>query len=184
MSIDVEGASNWIVKTIARVRFGDGCNGGPEVEVDWKTGVILDLMGCSVEVALEIVEKTGSIPDEDNLFTYGALVACCGAGGARGCATRTTAQVTTGVGAVSVIPIPPFAYAVMIAPAPDNDFFLVDVTVSQSGSSFAAGAILMLTTADLFPGEGWTLIGGAESIVVGNNSAEELDYEVVFLIGV
>lgn len=179
-----EGGSDWTVKAIARVRFGDGCS-GPEVEVDWKTGVILDLMGCSVEVALELVEKLGTQPDETNLFTYGALVACCGAGGARGCATRTTATIATAADTVSVIPIPPFAYAVMIAPHGDaTDFFVVDTTIAQLGSGAAASPPLLLVTGDLFPGDGWTLVGGAQSILVANAGAEELEYEVVFLIGV
>lgn len=181
---DEEEGDNWTVKAIARVRFGDGCQ-GPEVEVDWKTGVILDLMGCSVEVALEIVEVLGTPPDETNLFTYGALVACCGAGGARGCATRTTATVTTAAGTISAIPIPPFAYAVMIAPHGDGtDFFIATTTISQVGSGAAASPPILSSNGDVFPGEGWTLVNGAQTIIVGNGGVEELEYEVVFLIGV
>lgn len=180
--------SDWTVKVIARVRFGDGCN-GPEVEVDWKTGVILDLMGCGVEVALELVEKTSSggegMPGEENLFTYGVLVACCGAGGARGCATRTTARITTDAAAFSIIPIPPFAYAVMFAPVGTvSEFFAATTTIGQLGSGAAAIPSIIQLPGDEIPTDGWTLVGGAQSIVVLNAGATELVYEVVFLIGV
>lgn len=176
-----EGAEDdWAVKAIARVTWGDGCD-GPEVEVDWKHGVILDLSGCWDQVVLEIIENTGA--DEDIEFIFGALSACCGAGAARGCATRTTATFTTAADETTVIPIPPFAYAVMFAPHGDaTDFFIAETSIVQSGSGSAN--VLLLATGDTIPLDGWTLIGGAESILVANAGVEDLEYEVVFLIGV
>lgn len=182
-----EGAEDdWAVKAIARVTWGDGCD-GPEVEVDWKHGVILDLSGCWDQVVLEIIENTGpgGGADEDIEFTFGALSACCGAGAARGCATRTTATFTTEVEEITVIPIPPFAYAVMFAPHGDiTDFFIATTSVSQSGSG--SGNVLLSVTGDNIPSDGWTLIGGAESILVSvaEEGTEAIEYEVVFLIGV
>ena len=58
----IELTDDWTVKLIARVRWGDGCM-GPEVEVDWKHGVILDLSGCYDEVSFEIIEINGTAPD-------------------------------------------------------------------------------------------------------------------------
>jgi hypothetical protein len=169
---------DWVVKAIARVTWGDGCD-GPEVEVDWKHGVILDLSGCWDSVVLEIVENTGA--DEDIEFTYGALSACCGAGAARGCATRTTAMITTDAAGVSLIPIPPFAYAVSFAPNGGTAFFTSTTGLVQSGSG--SGSILLTINGDVVP-DPWMLIGGAESIGVVNASGTALEYEVLFLIGV
>ena len=184
----IELLDDWTVKAIARVRWGDGC-GGPEVEVDWKHGVILDLAGCYDEVSFEIVEILGSAPDEDVPYVVGVLSSCCGAGAARGCATRTTEQFTaetfdpmTGDGTV-MIPIPPFAYAVSFAPiqVDSADFFSATTSLYQSGS----GAVSNLTQVqgDTLP-DPWMLMGGAETIVVAQTADTPVQFEAVFLIGV
>lgn len=178
--IDIE--STWRLKVIARVRWGDRCQ-GPEVEVDFKHGVILDIGGCKDYVDVEVVEAL-NVPAALQ-YELGALSVCCGAGAARGCATRTTESFTTEIEAVTVIPIPPFAYAVMFAPHADSsDFFVLNTIVTQAGSGPAD--VMMSLTGDIIPGEGWTLVGGAESIIVANGEAgaDALSYEVVFLIGV
>jgi len=181
---DIELLDDWTVKAIARVRWGDGC-GGPEVEVDWKHGVILDLAGCYDEVSFEIVEILGTAPDEDTKYTVGVLSSCCGAGAARGCATRTTELITVETGAENavMIPIPPFAYAVSFAPITTDaaDFFSANSFIYQSGS----GAVSNLTqsSGDVLP-DPWMLIGGAETIVIAQITGTPIQLEVVFLIGV
>lgn len=177
---------DYVVKPIARVRWGDGC-GGPEVEVDWKHGVILDLSGCYDEVSLEIAEILGSPPDEDSLFRFGVLSACCGAGAARGCATRTTALVTVedGVPNTVMVPIPPFAYAVSFAPqvASQAAFFTANMIMAQSGSgAIPPGLMMNQTGADMQ--DPWMLVGGAETIVLTNVTGNNIAVELVFHIGV
>lgn len=172
---------DWVLKAIARVTWGDGCD-GPEVEVDWKQGVILDLSGCWDSVVLEVIENTGA--DEDVFFTYGALSACCGAGAARGCATRTTASVSAATGVSVMIPVPPFAYAVTFAPHLESTdaFFVADTGIFQLGSGNLS--VITHVNGDEFPTEGWTLVGGVESIGVLNAAVEDVVFEAVFLIGV
>lgn len=178
----IEDTDDWVVKAIARVRWGDGC-GGPEAEIDWKHGVILDLSGCYDEVALEIVEASGTVPDEDNPLTYGVLSACCGAGAARGCATRTTARVDVAAAGTTLIPIPPFAYAVQFVPDVGSaaTFFVADTAFFQAGSG--SGAAMTVVAGDVLP-DPWPLVNGAESIVVINGGAGQVSFEAVFLIGV
>lgn len=181
---DIELLDDWTVKAIARVRWGDGC-GGPEVEVDWKHGVILDLAGCYDEVSFEIVEILGTAPDEDTKYTVGVLSSCCGAGAARGCATRTTERITveSGIEGATLVPIPPFAYAVTFAPINVDaaDFFSANSFIFQSGSGAIEG--LTQVTGDALP-DPWLLIGGAESIVLVQTTGSPIQLEVVFLIGV
>lgn len=178
----IETGDDWTVKAIARLRWGDGC-GGPEAEVDWKHGVILDLSGCYDEVELEIIEATGdSVPDEDNPLTYGVLSACCGAGAARGCATRTTARLFIAAGQTVLVPIPPFAYAVQFAPANPPAFFTADTTLGQLGSGNQLAALLGFMTGATF-NDCWALVNGAESVLITNGAADTIETEVVFLIG-
>ncbi len=182
----IELLDDFVVKAIAKVRWGDGC-GGPEVEVDFKHGVILDLTGCYTEVELNIVEILGTSPDEDMLFHFGAMSACCGAGAARGCATRTTELISVedGVENTLVIPVPPFAYAVSFAPqvASQAAFFTADMIMAQSGSGAVPPGLMMNQTgADMQ--DPWPLIGGVESIVLTNVSGNTIGVELVFLIGV
>lgn len=182
----IEIGDDWLIKPLARIRWGDGC-GGPEVEVDWKHGVVLDLSGCYDEVSLEFTEALGILPDEDNLLTFGVLSACCGAGAARGCATRTTARLTveSGLPATITVPIPPFAYAVQFIPVPGvstTNFFSANTFVQQSGSGAAAPALITLVTGDTMP-DPWALINGAESLVITQVSGAGIELEVVFLIG-
>jgi hypothetical protein len=177
-------SDSYIIKAIARVRWGDGC-GGPEAEIDWKHGVILDLSGCYDEVSFELVEKEiASISDP--LLTFGVLSACCGAGAARGCATRTYASIENeGDNAFSFIPIPPFAYAVTFATNDPTGLLTSDVTFYQLGSgigSFPDG-VLASSTGDLLP-DPWMLVNGAETIAMTNTAALETNFEPVFLIGV
>jgi hypothetical protein len=179
---NIDPLDDWIVKAIARVRWGDGC-GGPEVEVDWKHGVILDLTGCYDEVSFEIIEIAGTPPDEDNPYVVGVLSACCGAGAARGCATRTTAQVSVADdGTPTMIPIPPFAYAVQFVPdfGSTGVFFVSTTAFIQAGSG--TGGILAVSTGDQLP-DPWPLVNGAESLFVSSTGVA-LTFEVVFLIGV
>ncbi len=181
----IELTDDWTVKLIARVRWGDGCM-GPEVEVDWKHGVILDLSGCYDEVSFEIIEINGTAPDEDVPYEIGVLSACCGAGGARGCATRTTELLTVepGVPATILVPVPPFAYAVSFAPigVDSADFFSSSTFIQQFGSG-AAPTIQVLSTGDTLP-DPWMLIGGVESIAITTTTGTPIQLEVVFLIGV
>ncbi len=177
---------DWVVKVIARVRWGDGC-GGPEVEVDWKHGVILDLSGCYDEVAFEIVEILGTAPDEDTKYGLGVLSACCGAGAARGCATRTTELITVADGVENsvIVPVPPFAYAVSFAPqvASQAAFFSASFIMAQSGSGAVPPGLMMNQTgADMQ--DPWMLVGGVESIILTNISGNNVGVELVFLIGV
>lgn len=176
---DIEILDDWTVKAIARIRFGDGC-GGPEVEVDWKHGVILDLMGCYDEVSFEIIEILGTAPDEDNPYVVGVLSACCGAGAARGCATRTTGLITIGTGGTQVIPIPPFAYALAFIPTESSSFFSTDVAVAFAGSG--TGAIISGFLGNDMP-DPIMIPAGAESVIVVNAAAEQ-SFEASFLIGV
>src|SRR4030095_15057722 len=179
----IEQTDDWLVKAIARVRWGDGC-GGPEVEVDWKHGVILDLSGCYDEVSLEIIEASGTVPDEDHPLTYGVLSACCGAGAARGCATRTTARTVQTTGTTELIGIPPFAYAVQFATITPALLFSATTTFAQFGSGSAGFAsAVSIATGDDFP-DPWMLVHGAETIGVTNASGSSVEYEVIFLIGV
>ncbi len=177
----IEITDDFIVKAIAKVRWGDGC-GGPEVEVDFKHGVILDLTGCYTEVELNIIEISGTAPDEDMLFHYGAMSACCGAGAARGCATRTTAITTVdGGGGAVTIPVPPFAYAVTFASAAPTDLLAVTTSFLQVGSGL--GGIQALTFGNALP-DPWMLVNGAETLVVGNDAVGDITFEAIFLIGV
>lgn len=182
----IELLDDFVVKAIARVRWGDGC-GGPEVEVDWKHGVILDLSGCYDEVSLEIVEILGTAPDEDMPFTFGVLSACCGAGAARGCATRTTELFTIadGVPGTTIIPVPPFAYAVSFAPqsASQAAFFTANVIMAQSGSGAVPPGYMMSQTGANMQ-DPWMLVGGVESIIITNLTGNNIGVELVFLIGV
>jgi hypothetical protein len=176
-------ADGWVVKAIARVRWGDGC-GGPEAEVDWKHGVILDLSGCYDEVTLELVEVSGTIPNESRFLDFGVLSACCGAGAARGCATRTTARIELEAAGGFLIPIPPFAYAVQFVPLDPTTFFVATTILVQSGSgSVNPDAYLTAASGDNVA-DPWALVNGAESIIVSNTGLVELNFEVVFLIGV
>jgi len=179
----IEAEDNWIQKVIAHVTFGDGCN-GPTVEVDWKRGVILDLLGCYTVVALEVVEAIEG-PDEDNLFGFGVLSACCGAGGARGCATRTGARVENEGPDVSLINVPPFAYAVAFATATPDLLFDAANLFFQLGSGTGAfpQSVLDAKTGASLP-DPWLLVGGVQTIAVQNTLAEAVSFEPVFLIGV
>lgn len=180
-------ASDWVVKAIARVTFGCAawCYGG-FVEVDWKRGVILDLLGDFVNVELEVIEVLGNVP-AGTVFSYGAVSACCGAGGARGCATRTTELITVpdGVEDSVVVPIPPFAYAVSFAPqiASQVAFFSASMVVAQSGSGAVPPGNMSNQTGDNLS-DPWMLIGGAESIILTNLTGNNVGVEVVFHIGV
>jgi hypothetical protein len=174
----------FVIKPLARVRWGDGC-GGPEVEVDWKHGVILDLSGCYDEVSLEFVEVSGTLPVDfaTRSFDFGVLSACCGAGGARGCATRTTARFEVEADGSIAVPIPPFAYAVQFVPVDPAAFFVSTTSLTQSGSGSNSDASLAVQTGDILP-DPWSLVNGAETIIVSNGGAEEINFEVMFLIGV
>lgn len=90
-----------------RVTFGDDCD-GLYVEVDWKTGVVLDLFGCYAQVELHVPFALIDPADATQRFLIKSMVACCGAGAARGTATWTSAPQSEGT---ATIEIPPFAYA-------------------------------------------------------------------------
>lgn len=92
------------------ISFGDECD-SLNVEVDWKTGVMLDLIGCYVEVALEVISSIVSAGAESEQFVVKAMIACCGAGAARGTATWSSALIDGGAGVTATVEIPPFAYA-------------------------------------------------------------------------
>ncbi len=172
--------SDWILKAIARVTFG--CEAwcyGSDVEVDFKRGVILDLLGDFVNVELEIIEASGSnFPEK---MGFGAVAACCGAGAARGCATRTTAITTVSTSGSVLIPVPPFAYAVSFAGDP-SILLVADIAFAQMGSGTASPG---LTSAfgNSLP-DPWMLVGGVESILVVNGGTPDAVFEAVFLIGV
>ena len=175
---------DWTVKLLAKVNFG--CQrwcGGSLVEIDIKKGVILDLIGDYISVdigAIEIVTGLeGSIIPE---ITIGAMSACCGAGAARGCATRTTASITVDSNALGTIPIPPYAYAVQFLPSPAGASFYVSTTaIVFSGSG--SGAVMFTTTGDIVP-DPLMIPNGAENIGIINTGLDPLVFEVIFLIGV
>jgi len=178
---------DWLLKVVAKVNFG--CKrwcGGSNVEVDVKTGVILDLMGDYISVgigAIELIQGLeGDTPPE---ITIGAMSTCCGAGGARGCATRTTARQTVlaSSGGITLIPIPPYAYAVQfIDPNNPQTFFASTTIIAFSSSGFGTG-ILYTTTGDVVP-DPLTIPGGALSLLLFNTSADDVLVEAIFLIGV
>lgn len=172
----IDGGSDWLLKVIARVVWGDDCL-GPEVEVDWKRGVILDLSGCRTGVSLELIERSGTVPTEQ--MGFGALSACCGAGAARGIATRTTAVIDVVATEPAIIPVPPFAYAVSFVTT-DADLFTAGTTFIQSGSGL--GGATDSETGLTVP-ETWLIGGGVNTIGVVNQSAA-LTFEAVFHIGV
>jgi hypothetical protein len=174
----------WVVKVIARITFGiqEYCIGA-NVEVDFKQGVVLDLPGDYVDVKLEVIEVIGA-PIER---VFGAFVACCGAGAARGIATRTGITVSNpGGGAISFIDVPPFAYAVDFAD-PSGAMFVVGNIFVQLGSGTALNAFIDTVTGEKFltdPGQNpWRIAGGVESIGVIIAGAATT-FEPVFYIGV
>jgi hypothetical protein len=175
---------DWLVKAFARITFGvqESCI-GTDVEVDFKRGVVLDLPGDYVNVNLVIESVKGTPPER----LYGAFVTCCSAGAARGVATRTLETVTNaGSGALSLIRVPPFAYAVDFA-SPANDFYVAGVTVGQSGSGnqLATTLIDLATGADIVTrGLPWRLVGGIEQVLVSKAAAGAISFEPVFYIGV
>jgi len=129
----------------------------------------------------------GTAADEDVPYRYGVLSACCGAGAARGCATRTTARITveSGLGVSQLIPIPPFAYAVQFVPVPGvstTNFFSATTFLQQSGSGGTAPAPITLVTGDTLP-DPWALVNGAETIIVTQVSGAAIEFEAVFLLG-
>lgn len=181
-------ADEWIVKVIADITFGckkGFCFGG-NVEVDFKNGVILDLMGDYVSVAYRVIEvinlnlEGAVIPS----MSFGAMIACCGAGGARGCATRTTEQITLSAAANdALIPVPPFAYAVTFATSNPAGLFTSTTTFTQLGSGTTS--VIASSAGDELP-DPWLLAGGVRSInvnmpIVGEGTQT---IEAVFLIGV
>jgi len=173
-------ADDYLVKVIARVVFGcrNSCFAS-EVEVDVKQGVVLDLFGDFIQVMLEPVEVSGTVSP----LAYGAMSACCGAGTARGCATRTTRQFTIAAAGTAIIPVPPYAYAVQFVHdfASFGIFFVSNTSFFQSGSG--TGAPITYSPGDTLP-DPWTIVNGAESIVVINGGAGPITFEAVFLIGV
>ena len=182
--IDV--ADTWLLKAIARVTFGcrKWCTGS-KVEVDIKTGVILDLMGDFIEVEIEPVEVEGSPPE----LLFGAMSTCCGAGGARGCATRTFARSSGGL----FFPIPPYAYAVSFAVPPtdflgtnEGRFYSSTTSFVQSGSGFGGFGSLLASMAGDDIIDPWPIIAGAQTLGVFDNGNPQVPivYEVVFHIGV
>jgi hypothetical protein len=145
-------------------------------------------MGCYTQVSVELIEKIGTLPDADNLFLYGALTTCCGAGGARGIATRTYASVQVPAAEIEgdpgsvVLEVPPFAYAVMFATASQDALFAATTLFVQVGS----GSLTVLAVVegdDMLP-QPWALVGGIQSIQIINQAFTVLEFEPVFLIGV
>jgi len=175
----------WLLKAIARVSFGcqRWCNGAI-VEVDVKRGVILDLMGDYINVDIGAIEIRHSLEGEVvPEIVFGAMSACCGAGAARGCATRTTERIVLGAAEDSgLIPIPPFAYAVQFADT-DANFFTSDTSLAQVGSGLAGplAAGVAGSTGDVVP-DPWMIVNGAQNLFVFSTSGTQ--FEAVFLIGV
>jgi hypothetical protein len=181
----ITSANEWILKAIAKISFGcqKWCNGAI-VEVDVKQGVILDLMADYIEVSIgpvEIVEGLeGDAPPE---IVFGAMSACCGAGAARGCATRTLPSTLLAGTAITLFKIPPFAYAVSFASPQATSLFASTVVFYQLGSG--TSSVITSSTGDTVP-DPWMLVGGATHIGIDPNIVGEgtIAVEPVFLIGV
>lgn len=176
----------WLVKVIADITFGckkGFCFGG-NVEVDFKNGVILDLMGDYVSVGYKVIEVTNLNLEGGVIapMSFGAMIACCGAGAARGCATRTTERITIGNAGSKLIPIPPFAYAVQFATEDTAALFVSTVAFAQVGSGISSPIVLSAFGNNL--SDPWTIINGARNLLIVNGSGASITFEAVFLIGV
>jgi len=173
-------SDDFIAKVIAKVIFGcrSSCFSS-KVEVDVKQGVVLDLFGDFIQVMLEPVEISGTLPP----IAYGAMSACCGAGAARGCATRTLPATLLAGTAITRFKVPPYAYAVAFA-SPQSEFLFVDtVDFYQLGSG--TNTVLSNASGDTLP-DPWMLVNGVQYIGIDPNIAGEgtIQVEPVFLIGV
>lgn len=175
----------WTLKVIAEITFGckKSCFGG-QVEVDFKQGVVLDLSGDYVSVGYKLEEVINTnlegaiIPP----ISLGAMIACCGAGAARGCATRTYAQETIAANAgFAVWRIPPFAYAVTIV---SSSGLLDDSTTRFEFYGSGATTLLYSVTGDLAPDPIMVPAGAQQFAVINDNTGSTLTVEPSFLIGV
>jgi len=129
---------------------------------------------------LEPVAVSGTVSP----VAYGAMSACCGAGAARGCATRTTGrQVVASGGGFTSIPIPPYAYAVQFIS--EATFFVSTTSIILSGSGLggAFGGVTYVSPANVVP-DPLSITSGAQSLIVSNDGTEDIRFEAQFLIGV